>query len=123
MSKVLDVFKTNSAYVFIVLGLVWVGLGVYLGSYLVLWPAVASLAAGALLKLRAGDRLTWAWATSACVLGLLLSVYIAYAAWPLTAGAFATTAYITLGGFAVLGFVHLVVLYRGIPGAKKPKSD
>ena len=123
MSSVLGVMKSNSANVYLVLTAIWFGFSLYLGSYYALWPVVASGVAGALLKLRPGTRLTWSWATSACVLGLLLSTYIAYAAWPFTAGAFSTTAYVTLAGFAVLGVVHLIVLYLGTPGSKPVKSD
>lgn len=105
------------------LGAVWLGLSVYLGSYYVLWPAVALVLAGVLLRLRPGARLSWAWSKSATVLGMLLAAYIAYAAWPFTGGVFSTTAVITLAAFAVLAVVHFAMLYTGSPAAKQARSD
>ena len=75
------------------------------------------------MKLKPETRLAWAWATSACALGLLLSAYVAYAAWPLIGGAFSTAAAITLGVFAAFGVFHFVVLYTRMSPGKQAKSD
>ncbi len=123
MSKVFGTLKSNSAYVLLVLAVVWLGFSVYLGSYYVLWPVVALGLAGVFLKVWPGERLTWAWSKAAVVLGLLLSAYTGYAAWPFTGGVFSTAAIVTVAVFAVFALVHLAVLYMGSQSVKQAKQD
>ncbi len=110
MSKILDTLRTYVAYAFLAVGVVWLGVA-YLSGPFVLWPVVTCLVAGALLRLRPGLRLTWAWATSSAVLGLLLSGYAAYANAPLVSGPFSTIAGLSLAGFGAFAFVHFLLLY------------
>jgi hypothetical protein len=119
MPKVLDSFIANSAYAFLLVGLAWLGVAILSASLLLLWPVVACLLSGVLLKVRPGLRFTWAWAVSSAVLGLLLSAYQVYAWAPYLGGAFSTLAEGTLAGFAVLAAAHVMLLYAG---ALKPKS-
>ena len=119
MPKALDTLGANSAYAFLAVGVVWLGLAAVAGSYLILWPAVACIASGALLKLRPGRRFTWAWAVSSAALGFLLSAYRVYAWAPFLGGAFSNLAGASLAGFAVLAVVHVFLLYAG---AKWPKA-
>jgi hypothetical protein len=119
MPKVLDRIRDFSAYSFVAVGLVWLAIAFLAGSLLVLWPVVACVVGGVLLRLRPGKRLTWAWASSAAILGLILSGYQVYQWAPFLGGAFNTLAATSLGGFAVLALVHLVLLYAG---ATRPKA-
>lgn len=103
-------------------GVVWVVVAVWLGLILVLWPALTCLAAGLLLKFLPSGRITWAWAISSAVLGLLVSAYQAYAAIPFIRGTFSFTATETLAGFVLFALVHLVLLYSGYsPAVKQAK--
>lgn len=120
MPKVSDILKSNLAYGFMVVGVVWAVLAVGLGVVLILWPALTCLAAGLLLKLLPSGRITWAWAISSAVLGLLVSAYQVYAAIPFVRGTFSFVAAETLAGFVVLALVHLVLLYSGYSPAAKP---
>jgi hypothetical protein len=110
MPNILDVLRTNVAYAFIIVGIVWLGVA-YLAGPFVLWPVITCLVAGILLRVRPGVRLTWAWAVSSAVLGLLLSGYAAYANAPLISGPFTTVAGLSLAGFGAFAVVHLFLLY------------
>ena len=120
MPKILEGLKTNAAYGFLAVGIVWLVVAYVSHSYLVLWPVVTSLLSGVLLKARPGQRLTWAWATSSAVLGLLLAAYQAYAAVPLVGGPSASVASESLGGFAVFAAVHVILLYAGSSSPARP---
>lgn len=122
MPKILDTLGENSAYAFIAVGVVWLGIAVVAGSYLILWPAVACLAGGTLLKMRPGRRLTWAWAVASAALGFLLSAYQVYSWSPYLGGAFSTLAGASLAGFAVLAVVHALLLYLGAAWPKAVRS-
>jgi hypothetical protein len=120
MPKILEGLKSGAAYAFISVGIVWLVVAYVNHSYLVLWPVVTSLLSGVLLKARPGHRLTWAWASSSAVLGLLLAAYQAYAAVPLVGGPSSLIASESLGGFAVFAAVHLILLYAGGTSPARP---
>jgi hypothetical protein len=121
MPKVLDRIRDFSAYAFIAVGLVWLAIAFFAGSVLTLWPVVACVVGGVLLRLRPGGRLTWAWAGSAAILGLILSGYQVYEWAPFIGGTYGTLAATSLGGFAVLALAHLVLLYAGATSPKAAK--
>jgi hypothetical protein len=121
MPRVLDTLRSNVAYAFIVVGAIWLGVAFNARSYLALWPVATSLLSGLLLRMRPNDRLTWAWASSSAVLGLLLSAYQAYVAIPLVGGALTSVASISLGGFSAFALVHLLILYAGNSAPAQPK--
>jgi len=113
LPRVFDLLKSNLAYEFLVVGAIWAVVAVGLGLVLVLWPTLACLVAGLLLKFRPSERITWPWAISSAALGLLLSAYQVYAAIPLVGGIFSLVAIETLAGFALFALVHLLLLYSG----------
>ena len=121
MSKVFGTLRSNVAYAFLAVGAVWLGVALNLHSYIALWPVLTCFLSGVLLRMRPGDRLTWAWTSSSAVLGLLLSAYQAYAAVPLLGGTFSSVASISLGGFAVFALAHLVLLYAGNSAPAQPR--
>ena len=110
MQSAVSFVKKNLAYVFIVFGVVWVAVAYLAGSALVLWPAVACVAAGVLLRLKPNSRLSTAWPPSAAALGLLLCAYQAYVAATLLLGAFAVIASASLVVFVLLGLGHLYLV-------------
>jgi len=105
--------RSNLAYEFLAVGVVWAAIAAEVGLALVLWPTLTCIVAGLLLKFLPSGRLTWSWSNSAAVLGLVLCVYQAYVAVPFVSGAFSMVATETLAAFAVFAFVHLVLLYTG----------
>jgi len=121
MSRILDPLRTYVAYAFLVVGVAWAVVAYNTSSYLVLWPVVTCFLAGILLRLRPGERLTWAWASSTAVLGFLLSGYQAYVASYLVGGALSSVAAISAGAFAVFAVVHLLLLYAGNSSRAEPK--
>ncbi|MDE1853554.1 MAG: hypothetical protein KGI38_07390 [Thaumarchaeota archaeon] len=122
MPEILGALKTNAAYFFLAVGVVWIGVAFVAGSLLILWPVAACLASGVLLKIRPGRRLTWAWVSSSATLGLLISAYQVYAWAPFLGGAFSTIAGTTLGVFAVLTVLHVLLLYAGATRPRPAKS-
>ena len=100
-------------------GIVWAAIAIALGFAIVLWPALTCFVAGFLLKLQPVGRLTWPWATSSAVLGLLVSVYQAYIAVLFISGTFSLVAGETLAAFTVFALVHLILLYTGYSPAGK----
>jgi hypothetical protein len=113
MATPLGLLRSRAAYFFFVVGAAWAGVGVYTGSTLVAWPAVACLAGGALLKLFPGRRLTWAWGVATASMGGIISLYQVYAWEPLLGGAFSGLAAASMAGFALFTVVHLLLLYAG----------
>jgi hypothetical protein len=121
MSRILNPLRGYAAYAFLAVGIVWVVVAYNTGSYLVLWPVITCFASGILLRLRPGERLTWAWASSTAVLGFLLSGYQAYVASSLVGGALSSVATISVGAFSVFAVVHLLLLYAGNSSKSEPK--
>ncbi|MGP8124739.1 MAG: hypothetical protein ACLQEQ_02595 [Nitrososphaerales archaeon] len=120
MPSVSDILKSNLAYEFIAVGVVWAAIAVGLSLAIVLWPALTCLVAGLLLRLQPSARLTWPWATSSAALGLLVSGYQAYVAVLFINGTFSLVAGETLAAFTVFALVHLMLLYTGYSPAGKP---
>ncbi|MDV3276832.1 MAG: hypothetical protein LYZ69_00015 [Nitrososphaerales archaeon] len=110
MQSISSLLKGNLAYVFVVVGLVWLGLVVLTSSTLVLWPVLACLISGALLKLRPASNLTTAWASASALMGLALSAYQVYVAAPLVTSDFATIAGASVAAFVVFGLFQLYLL-------------
>lgn len=111
MPSPLKVLKDNVPYAYGVVGALWLVVAFVDGSLLLLWPALACLLGGAMVRLRPRKRLTWAWATAAAVMGLLLSLYQVYAAVPLVSSAFSTVAGASLVAFAIFALGHLLLIY------------
>jgi hypothetical protein len=118
MSSILGAVKDRAQYAFFGAGIVWLALAVYEGSLLLLWPVVALLAGGAMLRFLPGKRLTWAWLISASLLGLVVSLYQVFVSVPLLGGAFTLVAASSLVIFAVFGAAHVVLGYAGAAASK-----
>ena len=112
-----SLLRKNMSYVFVLFCVVWLAVAYLAASWLVLWPAVACGAGGALLKLRPGRRLTNAWAPSAALLGFVLSAYQVYATVPLLSGAFVTVAGASAAIFTILAVAHAYLAYASYSGA------
>lgn len=113
MSSVVGFFKNNNSYPFFAVGIAWIGVAWAISAPLVLWPAVTLILGGLLLKVLPGERITWSWALSSAGLGLVLSVYQAYASLGVAFGPFARVALGSLLGFAIFALVHVFLLYEG----------
>ena len=120
MPKVFDILKSNLPYEFIAVGVAWTVVAVGLGLALVLWPALTCYVAGLLLKFVPSQRITWPWANSSAVLGLLVSAYQVYVAVPFVSSTFSLVGTETLVGFVVFSLVHLALLYFGYSPVSKP---
>jgi heme/copper-type cytochrome/quinol oxidase subunit 3 len=118
-----DLLRARSAYVYLVVGIAWLGVAALAGSLLILWPVVACIAAGALLILRPGKRFTWAWVLATAVLGLLLAAYQVYSWASFVLGAFAAVAGEAIAVFLVLAVIHAFLLFAGASGTKPAKSE
>lgn len=123
MASVFGMLRSNAAYFFILVGLVWAAVGVLTGTLLVAWPAVACIAGGVLLKMMPGHRLTWAWVVATAAMGFLISVYQLYAWAPFAGGFFSALAGEALAGFGVFAVVHVVLLFAGVGGTKPVRSE
>jgi len=119
MPSSLDVMRARAPYAYAVMGLIWLVVAYLESSALLLWPVAVLIAGGVLLMFRQGKRLTWAWAISAAVLGLVLSFYQAYVAALLVTGALSTLAGASLVVFATLGLAHVLLGYVGAGAATK----
>lgn len=120
MLSPMEPVRANLAYLFLIAGVIWFGMVYVTSSLLILWPAVACLVGGLLLKLRAESKLSNPWAVSAALLGFLLSGYQAYMAVPFMVGAFALVAVPSLVLFVVFAILHLFLLYGS---GVQPKSE
>jgi hypothetical protein len=118
----LEVLKANRPYAYVAVGVVWLVFAFVTGSFLLLWPVVACVLGGALLRLRPVLKLTWAWTTAAAVMGLLLALYQMYASVPLLFGAFALVAWASLVVFLIFAVGHFLLLYVGSAGPAKKTS-
>jgi len=111
MPKFLDTLVANVAYAFIAAGVIWLAVAVLAGSSLILWPVVACIAAGIMLREWPSGRLTWSWAVATAVMGFLLSAYQVYAWLSFLGGAFSTLAVVSVIGFAVFAILHVFLFY------------
>lgn len=119
MPDILGLLRANIAYAFIAVGIIWAAVAFFVGL-LVFWPVGTCVAAGLLLRVWPGRRLTWAWSTSTAVLGLLLSAYAAYVNGLLVSTPFATIAGLSLAGFGTFAVAHLFLLYVAYSPKAKP---
>jgi hypothetical protein len=103
--------RANLAYLFLVAGVIWFGLIYLTSSLLILWPAVACVVGGLLLKLVADNKISNIWAISSALLGFILAAYQAVAAVPLLIGAFSIVAITSLVLFFIFAILHLFLLY------------
>ena len=125
MPKFLDTLVANSAYAFIAAGVVWLAVAIFASSSLILWPVVACIAGGIMLREWPSGRLTWSWAVATAVMGFLLSAYQAYAWLSFLGGAFSTLAVASVIGFAVFAVAHVFLFYSATskPSSVSPASD
>ena len=107
MPKILDSLIANAAYFFITVGVIWLAVAVLAGSSLILWPVVACVAGGIMLREWPSGRFTWAWCVATVFLGFLLSAYQVYAWLSYLGGAFSTLAAVSTVGFGLLAVVHI----------------
>jgi len=122
LPKVTDILRSNLAYEFIAVGVVWMAIAVALNLAIVLWPALTCIVAGILLKFQPSGRLTWSWANSSAVLGFLVCGYQAYVAMEHVSGVFSMVAAETLAAFAIFALLHLMLLYAGYSPVSKQTS-
>ena len=120
MPSFVELLRKNSPYAFIVVGVIWIVVAFVAGSLIILWPVVLCIAAGALLKMRPGQRFTWAWATSSAAMGFLVAGYQAYFWVPYATGSLSSLAALSAGGFGVFAVVHLFLLYAGAISQRQP---
>jgi hypothetical protein len=111
MPKILDLFVANGSYFFIAVGVIWLAIAFLAGSSLILWPVVACIAGGIMLREWPSGRFTWAWCVATAVMGLLLAAYQVYAWLSFLGGAFSTLATLSTAGFAVLAVIHVLLFY------------
>jgi len=111
MPKILDMLITNGSYFFIAVGVIWLAIAFLAGSLLILWPVVACIAGGIMLREWPSGRFTWAWCVATAVMGLLLAAYQVYAWLSFLGGAFSTLATLSTAGFAVLAVIHVLLFY------------
>jgi len=124
MTNVTTSLRKYLPYLFVILGLVWVGTILFGGSFLLLWPAATSLLSGALLALRPEERLSSALARASALYCVLLAGYQVYVAIPLVGTVFSTFASYSLASFAIIALLYLVLLYASLSvtreGLKQP---
>jgi hypothetical protein len=111
MPKILDILVTNAAYFFIAVGVIWLVVAVLADSSLILWPVLACIAGGIMLREWPSRRFTWAWCVATAVMGFLLSAYLVYVWLSFLGGAFSTQAAASSAGFAVLAILHILLFY------------
>jgi len=111
MPKFLDILVANVAYFFIVMGVAWLAVAVLASSSLILWPVVACVVGGIMLREWPSGRLTWAWCVATAVMGFLLSAYQVYAWLSFLGGAFSTLATASAVGFTLLALFHVFLFF------------
>lgn len=102
--------SSNLPYLFIVVGVVWLGFAFLTSSYLLLWPVLACVISGVLLRTSPASNITAAWAGASALMGLVLSAYQAYVASSLVGGQLAEVAWASMAVFVVFALVHLYLL-------------
>ena len=110
MQSLSGMLRNNLPYLFVVVGAVWLGFVVVTGSTLLLWPVLACVISGVLLRIAPLSNFTAAWVGASALMGLVLSVYQAYVATALVTGRLAEIAWISLAAFVIFGVVHLYLL-------------
>lgn len=121
MPDIVSQFRTRLPYVLLFAGVAWLGILFLTSSFLIVWPAFACIAGGLLWLTRPKERISWAWATAAALMGFLLSGYQVLASAVLLTGTFASVNAISLVVFLVFAAVHAMVLYAGNSGVKAPE--
>ena len=122
MPKILDTLAAYSAYFYIAVGVIWLAIAVLSGSSLILWPVVACIAGGLMLRQWPSGRLTWAWCAATAVMGFLLSAYQVYAWLAFLGGAFSTLAAASTIGFALFAILHIFLFQAGTSSPTPPKA-
>ncbi len=125
MPKLLDPLVANAPYAFIVVGVIWLALAALTGSALILWPVIACIAGGLMLRQWPSRKLTWAWVVATAVMGFILSAYNVYAWASFLGGAFSTLAAASTIGFVVFAVAHLLLFYAATakPGVAKAPTE
>jgi len=124
MAGITEAVKKYLAYIFIVLGIVWVGIILAGGALLLLWPAVTSILSGVLLFFRPERKFSRALAKASALYGVLLAGYQAYVAAPLLGSLFSTFATYSVASFAAIALLYLALLYAsfGSPAGNLEKA-
>ena len=124
MAGITEAVKKYLAYIFIVLGIVWVAIILTGGALLLLWPALTSIVSGALLLLRPERKFSRALAKASALYGVLLAGYQAYVAAPLLGSLFSTFATYSVASFAAIALLYLALLYAsfGSPAGNLEKA-
>jgi hypothetical protein len=120
MLPLLETVKRNLAYLLLAAGVIWLAALFATSSVLLLWPAAACFASGALLKVRREDRFSAAWVSSSAIMGLVLSAYQSYAATLLISGEFVSIASISLVAFLAFAILHAILLYANV---RSPETE
>jgi hypothetical protein len=114
MADVTGFVKKYLAYLFILLGLVWVGVIVSGAANILLWPALTSILSGVLLLVRPEGNFSTALSRASALYGVLLAGYQAYVAIPLLGSVFSTFAASSFASFGVVTVVYLALLYASL---------
>jgi hypothetical protein len=125
MPKILDALVERAAYFFVAAGVIWLAVAVLADSSLIVWPVVACIAGGVMLREWPSGRFTWAWCVATAVMGFLLSAYQVYSWLSFLGGAFSTLAAGSTIGFGLFAVVHVLMLFAvtSKPAAAKAASE
>ena len=123
MPSLLDPLVSRAPYFFMAVGLIWLAVAFLAGSSFVLWPVVACVAGGLLLRQVPSHRFTWAWVVATAVMGFLIAVYQVYAWLGFLGGAFSTAAAAPVIGFLVLAAVHVLLFYAAVSKPSLPEAS
>jgi len=122
MPKLLDTLVANAAYAFIAAGVIWLAIAFLAVSSLILWPALACIVGGIMLRQWPSSRLTWPWVVATAVMGFLLSAYQVFAWLSFLGGAFSTLATVSVAGFAIFAIAHVFLFYAATSKAAAGKA-
>jgi len=113
MPRLFEPLVSNAPYFFIAVGVVWLAVAFVAASALLLWPVVACIAGGLMMRQIPSHRFTWAWVVASASMGFLICAYQVYAWAGFLGGVFSGVAAEAFVGFAVLALVHVFLFYAG----------
>jgi len=121
LPKLLEPLVVNAPYFFIAVGVFWLAIAFLTGSALILWPVIACVLGGLMLRQMPSFRLTWAWVVATAAMGFLICAYQVYSWAGFLGGTFSGLAAGSLVTFAVLAVIHMFLFYAGTakPGPKE----
>jgi len=118
--EIKEIVNQYLGYLYVILGLFWVGIIFAGGALLLLWPSLTSIASGGLLVLRPEKKLSSALAKASAIYAILLAGYQAYVSVALLGSVFSTIAAYSLASFAAIAILYTVLLYAAISRAGAP---